>query len=554
MSLATTAVRGAAVSLSGQFIRLLLQILSLVVLARLLSPRDFGLVAMVTAVTGVAELIRDFGLSSAAIQSKTLSDGERSNLLWVNTGIGLACSIVAVVAAPLFVKIYGTPAVEPIVYALAGLFVVSGFNTQYRADLSRHLRFNALAITDLTAQTLAVTTAIVMAAAGCGHWSIVGQQAVLVIVATSMNVLQCGWLPRLYQRDVSITRFFRFGGGVLGSQVLNYTTSNVDNVAIGAVWGAGPLGLYSRGYQLLLGPMQQVNDTMSRVVLPVLSRVHEDSAAFSRYAQGAQVLGCYFLATVFSVIAGVATPLVLIMFGASWAGVAPILVAIALGAVFRGQTQVPYWMFLSHGQTTSLLRMYLLMSPLMVALLLAGLPWGPVGVAVGHGIAYFVYWVVALWRGCVITGVSARLMFGQAVRSLLVVSGPAGLLAYVGTRAVHQSPIAQLAAGCGLAATYLLLVFTLSPTERTTLRRILRRFRRSSPPSAAVATGEQLLAASVLHDVDAPEADEHSAPARDLTAPPRPSGETVGHNAPRSGRDSTAHDGERTKTQREADS
>ena len=124
----------------------------MVVLARLLTPSDFGLVAMVTAVIGVAQLIRDFGLSLAAVRAPTLSREERDNLFWANFLMGLGCTIVIIVATPLIVAIYGQPRLTPIVLSLSIVFTFSGITTQYRANLSRELRFKALGLSDIIAQ------------------------------------------------------------------------------------------------------------------------------------------------------------------------------------------------------------------------------------------------------------------------------------------------------------------------------------------------------------------------------------------------------------------
>ncbi len=177
------AARGTAVTLVAQSGRFVLQIGSLIVLARLLSPEAFGLVAMVTSLIGIAELIRDFGLSSAAIQAKHLSHEERTNLFWINVAIGTVCAMLAVVFAPLIADLYHEQRVYSIVLALSGLLVVSGITTQYRADLSRSLRFHALAAVDFSAQTLGVAVAIIAAVLGADYWAIVAQQVTFVVVA-----------------------------------------------------------------------------------------------------------------------------------------------------------------------------------------------------------------------------------------------------------------------------------------------------------------------------------------------------------------------------------
>ena len=117
-------------TLAGQMVRFVVQFGSVILLARLLTPDDFGVVAMVTSVVGIAEIIRDFGLSSAAIQAKTLSQAERSNLWWINTGIGALCTFFIVALAPLLSLVYHDDRVVGIALVLSGLVIVSGANTQ----------------------------------------------------------------------------------------------------------------------------------------------------------------------------------------------------------------------------------------------------------------------------------------------------------------------------------------------------------------------------------------------------------------------------------------
>jgi RNA polymerase sigma factor (sigma-70 family) len=471
--LGNVAARGGGITLMSQGIRFALQLGSLIVLARLLSPQEFGVVAMVTAITNVMEIVRDFGLSSAAMQAKELNDAERTNLFWVNTGIGTGCALVVTLSAPLIVRIYGTSVVGPIVLALGWLFIVSGVNTQFRAELSRSLRFKALAVTDIAAQAGSIAVAISLAAAGAGYWAVVGQQITLVVLTCASNVILCKWRPGLPRRSVSIRRFFRFGGSVLGTNVIAYATNNLDNVAIGIYWGSGPLGLYSRAYQLLMVPLQQVSAPLTRVVLPVLSRVQDDDETYARYVSKAQLVGCYMLASGFAVAAGVSVPLVALLFGPKWSGVAPIFAALAIGGIFRGIGQISYWMYLSRGRADAQLKLYLVTRPIMIGLMIAGLPWGPVGVAIGHSIGFFLFWIISLWTAGRCVRTSVRPLFTQATRTLLLISGPAGALAYIGSVLV-QPAAASLCLGVALGVGYLALVALISPAERANLHLMIR--------------------------------------------------------------------------------
>ena len=166
--------------------------------------------ASVTAVVGIADILRDFGLSAASIQAKTLTDDERTNLFWANVGLGILCALITVAAAPLIERIYGDAALGAIVAALAVVFVISGINTQFNAELTRSLRFPALVIADLCGQALGIVLAIVLAVAGAGYWAIIGQQIATAAIIMIINVAMCQWRPGLPRRDVSIRRFFLF--------------------------------------------------------------------------------------------------------------------------------------------------------------------------------------------------------------------------------------------------------------------------------------------------------------------------------------------------------
>lgn len=471
-SLGRTATRGAGVTLASQGIRLVLQVGSLVVLSRLLTPQQFGLVAMVSAIVGVAEILRDFGLSSATIQAKNITDAERTNLFWVNVGIGTVCAAIAAACSELIGAFYGQSEVPAIVVALSGLMIVSGATTQFRAELSRSMRFTALARTDIAAQVAGIAVAITAAALGAGYWSIVLQQVSFVLTTFVFSAVQCRWRPGRPRRGVSLRRFFRFGGGLLGMQLLGYTTNNVDNVVLGATWGPAQVGLYGRAYQLLIMPLNQISSALTRVALPVLSRLQDENERFLRFVRRAQLLCCYGFGVAYALAAGLSVPLVALLFGTGWEAVAPILAMLAIGGIFRGLSQVTYWITLAKGLTGSQLRFYLMARPIMIALIVAGLPWGAVGVAVGHSVAFALEWFASLWW----IGRAARMDIGplvrKALRSVLLVCLPVGLLSFGATLLVPGTAW-QLVAGISAAAGYLALLATFSPAERRDVRSIV---------------------------------------------------------------------------------
>ena len=310
-------------------------------------------------------------------------------------------------------------------------------------------------------------------------WAIVGQQIMSALAALVINAVAGRWLPGLPKRRVSVRRFLRFGGNLFATQALTYFTKNVDNIALGISVGPTQLGYYSRAYQLLMAPLNQINAPMTGVALPVLSRIQDDDRRFEHYLNRAQLIAVYLTATVFTVSGGLADPLVLVLFGERWEPVAPIFAILAIGGIFRSIQQIAFWTYLARGRTGAQLRMILVTRPVMIVMILAGLPWGPIGVAVGHSAAYAMFWVVSTWHAGRSTGVDGWALMRNAVRPVLVVSLPAGVLAYLTTLLQVAAP-AQLALGVLASLVWLGLMVAVSATVRGDVRLLLSFVRRAA--------------------------------------------------------------------------
>lgn len=470
-ALARKAASGARITVLGQIVRFVVQITGIVLMSRMLTPSEVGLVAMVTAIVNIAEIIRDFGLSSAAVQAKDVTNAERSNLFWVNLGIGSFCGAVVAASSGLMASFYGEPRVQAIALALAGVFVLSGANTQLRADLSRTMRFSALAISDVLAQVIAVGVSLYAASQGASYWSVVLQQFLVVAVGLTSNAIQCRWIPGWYDRTTSIKRFVDYGKSVLGTNLLGYALNNVDNVGLSYVWGKEVVGLYSRAFNLLQMPMTQINAPLGRVALPVLSRVQEDRKELQRYFVPFQRAVCYVLGLMFGMMAALADPLVRIMLGPSWRAAGPILTILAIGGVFKVMDSASYQVWLATGKTKELLRFYLWTRPVMMALILGGLPWGSTGVAWSGTLAAGLHWLVATWYMGRRTGLQPMPLYRTAATSLLCVVAPASVAAWFATGLVANA-FAQLLVG-GLAGLAVVALIALAvPGVRRDLRQL----------------------------------------------------------------------------------
>jgi len=490
--LGVRAARGAAVTLGGQAGKVLIQLASVVVLARILTPADYGLITMVVVIIGVGEIFRDFGLSSAAIQAPSLSARQRDNLFWVNTLLGAVLFILVFSAAGVVAQLYGHPQLVPLVQVLSLTFLLNGVATQYRADLVRRLRFRFLATADVVAPLIAFILALATALLGWGVWALVVQQLTQTLTLMILMLIAARWLPGRPHRQESIRGFLKFGWNMLATQLVGYLSNNIDTALVGLRFGPTSLGIYNRAFQLVMTPLNQVRVPLTTVALPILARLQSDTRRFNDWiCQGQLALG-YTVVPLLGIVAGAAEPLTRLLLGEQWLDVAPILRLLALAGIFQILAFVGYWVYVSRGLTGDLLRYSLVSALIKVLCIVLGSNWGVIGIAAGYAAAPALSWPISIWWLSRRTTLPTRRLYAGALRVLALVTaatGAAGLTSWaLGTAgSVPRLAGALLAAG----AVYALAGLVIPPIRRdlagvVTIIRLVPRVRGNPPRSSAV--------------------------------------------------------------------
>jgi len=369
---------------SSQVAQLVLQLVSVAVLARLLTPDAFGLVAMVMVVIGVAELFRDMGLSSAAIQAAHLSVGLRSNLFWANSAMGAVLMLLSIALAPVIAALYDRPQLVGITLALSPTFLISGLATQYRVHLIRSLRFKALATISLVALIVALLAAIAAALGGLGVWAIVVQSLALALATLVMLVVACRWTPGMPARGTGMRGMMGLGAAFLASSLLTYVRMNADSFIIGHRLGAEALGLYNRSVQVVRNPIRQLQQPFGSVVIPVASRWRDDDDAFMRALREYQPLMGYAICSLSAVIVAAPRDVVLLALGTQWLDAAPVIAVVAASAAIAAAAAPVSWMYTSRGLGGALLAYTLFTTAVTVAFTLMGSQFGLIGAAIGY--------------------------------------------------------------------------------------------------------------------------------------------------------------------------
>lgn len=470
VSLAASAARGSATTLVAQVVKLGLMLGSTIALARLLSPYDYGLVAMVVAIVGVGEIFRDFGLSMAALQAKNLTHQQQSNLFWLNAAVGGLLAVLFFFGSYLIAAFYGNQDLVLIGQALSVTFLFGGFSTQLKVSINRDLRFFALAVIDLVPYFLAFLAALALAVNYSTYWALVAQAVLVSVVTLVMTIMFARWRPGLPRRT-DMNGLIGFGVSFAATQLVSYATRNVDSISIGRVWGPVELGFYDRAYSLLVLPLNQINTPLSRVAIPVLSRISDDRVRFLKYLRKAQLVALYVTASLFAVLAGMGAPLVALILGAQWSTAGQLLAILAIGGVFRSAVQIAYWIYMSLGLAKQQLHFYLVAQPLLILVLLAGLPWGATGVAIAHSIGFAAFWAASLlWAGRV-AQLDVSGLFIDAGRIIGTVGVPSGLITFAIVHALAgEALFVQVLAGAGGATAWFLIAWLVIPMVRRDVR------------------------------------------------------------------------------------
>jgi len=202
--------------MAAQGVRFFLRMGSTVVLARLLTPQDFGLIAMVTVITGFVMMFKDMGLSMATVQRDEVNHAQISTLFWINVGLSLCVMLLTAALAPVIAWFYGEPRLVWVTLALASAFIFGGFTVQHQALLRRQMRFGTLAVIGIISMVVGIITAIIAALSGAGYWSLVLMQLATAITIAIGVWVGCDWRPGLFVRRSGIRKMLAFGGNLTG--------------------------------------------------------------------------------------------------------------------------------------------------------------------------------------------------------------------------------------------------------------------------------------------------------------------------------------------------
>lgn len=380
---------GARWTAASQAGKQVIQFIVSVVLARLLVPEDFGLMAMALVVINFIEIFKDLGTTASIVQRKELSSELLSSVFFLNVIFGLLTGGIVILAAPMIAWLYNNAGLAPIVRVLGLTFVISSLGLVKKALLQRNMAFDSLARVELVAAVVNGSAAIVLAGMGWKVWALVTGTLLGSITSTLLFWLTVSWRPQWLFRWTTVKTVFQFSLNLTGAQIFNYFVFNADKLIIGRFLGAAPLGLYALAQRILMTPVLFITQVLTRVLFPAFARIQDDDAQIrQRYlrACGGIAMVSFPLMAAMSILA---RPLILAVFSTKWSGIIPLIIILAPIGVFQSIATTVGVIYMVKRRTDWLFWWQILSGGLITASFFGGLAWGVIGVASGYAITLF---------------------------------------------------------------------------------------------------------------------------------------------------------------------
>ncbi|BAZ23156.1 putative polysaccharide transport protein [Kalymmatonema gypsitolerans NIES-4073] len=449
---------------ASQVLQQVLNITWSVIMARLLSPTDFGLLAMASVFTGIVYFVLDLGLKSSLIQRQTLEEKLISSVFWINVFVGLVMTVVGVVFSWSIAGFYNNPLLQPVVVALSCNFLIFSLGITQEALLNRQMDFRSLELRTLLGQFIGTVCSIVMAFWGFGVWSLVARISITTIVGTTLMWFVTNWRPRWWFRWSDVRELIGFGSDVLTSNLLAYFGRNADNFLIGKFISATALGYYTMAYNLMMFPVLRFAQVLSSVLFPALSRLQDDVEKIkSSWFRATRLIGAVTTPLMLGLIA-LAPQFVGVVYGEKWLPAVPLLQILALNGIVQSLTWLSSTVLVSLGKTRLLLKLTFVSVTLAFVSFLVGLPFGVVGVATCYTVVNtgMEMWSLFYTLKCVNSSYSQYI---YNIGGVVTAAGGMGLAVWALVFGLHIAPIPLLLIAIGLGCiVYVILLRLVAPT------------------------------------------------------------------------------------------
>jgi len=337
VSLAQRSISAARWTTASNITRAGLQLAQLIVLTRLLSPQEYGLMAMVTVVISYAALFSDMGLTTAFVQRQYISHEERSSLYWLSVAAGGGFMLLVMAGSPIAGLLLHEPQLPGLIALVSTNFLVVALGQQLRMDAEKALNFRPVALIEIVASIGGFMVAVTGARLGWGVHALVAaaMSSAWITMLLSWTTLAHGWRPLWRLRWAEVSWFVHFGGGMVANNVINHINTTLDVLVGGRLLGATQLGLYSVPRNLILQIQLLVNPIFTRIGFPVIASIQNDREKIRKVYLKIMNLTASINAPIYVAIAVFAPEFVQLLFGTAFRDAVPLLRVLAIWGLFR---------------------------------------------------------------------------------------------------------------------------------------------------------------------------------------------------------------------------
>ena len=365
----------------SQFSIQLINLILNIVLARLLSPYEFGIIAMVTVFVSFMELFKDFGFGSVLISQKNVDDLDYSTVFWVNLMTGIILAFLLYSSRTLVSSFYNEPILEKLISVISLIFVFQAFNFVQEIKLKKKLEYRKLSIVGILSVLFSGSIGIIFALKGFGVWSLIFKSLTFTVIYLILIWSISNWRPSF---KFSITRFkfyLKSGLALIGTKMINYFSKNIDSALIGKFVGASPLGIYNRAFSLMSYPVHQITGVLSSVLFPSLSIIQNDIKRVKEIFLKAIQITSFIIFLILGLLFINAREFVLIVLGDQWNELIPLLKIMVFPAALQSICLLTENIFRSQNKYQLEFKINMLNSLIIILGIICGLQWGIIGVA-----------------------------------------------------------------------------------------------------------------------------------------------------------------------------
>ena len=406
--LGRASLRSGVTVVAARGLNTFVQLGSTILLARLLSPYDFGLVAMVLAVVGFAPMLIDFGTSEASTQKTHITQGEVSALFWLGMTISVALTVVLAGASGFIAQFFGEPSLTGIVLVSSLTLMMGAISNQHYALMRRAMQFRQIAMIDISANVIGSVVSVVMALTGWGYWSLVAKPIVTSVLTAALVWMSCPFMPGRPRLTPDVKELVRFGAGVAGFTMTDYLARSADRVALGYFYGAGPLGYFQNAFTIYSNLLNILTEPLHNIAVSGLSKLRNDLDELKRSWTAALSSLSFVSSAAFAVLAVTGQDFVVILLGPKWAPAGPLLCIFAIRGIAHSIERTMGWIHVAAGRSDRWMRWGVFSAVFQLLALAAGLPFGVIGVTIAYTIAMFGLFLPALVYAGRPVGIGAR--------------------------------------------------------------------------------------------------------------------------------------------------